>query len=154
VKSYRQLPRHFYQIQTKFRDEIRPRFGVMRGREFLMKDGYSFHPRDADLRSEYRNMYDTYSRIFTRLGLEVPCRGAPTPATIGGTRSHEFHVLADSGEDATRLLPGFRLRGQRRTGRSRALLQKRCRRRRRDARSWRRPNKTAATTWRSFSACP
>ena len=104
VKSYRQLPRHFYQIQTKFRDEIRPRFGVMRGREFLMKDGYSFHTSYADLEREYRNMYDTYSRIFTRLGLKFRAVAADTGA-IGGTGSHEFHVLADSGEDAIAFCP-------------------------------------------------
>lgn len=99
VKSYRQLPLHFYQIQTKFRDEIRPRFGVMRGREFLMKDGYSFHASFDDLQREYRNMFDTYTRIFTRLGLEFRAVAADT-GSIGGTGSHEFHVLADSGEDA------------------------------------------------------
>jgi prolyl-tRNA synthetase len=104
VKSYRQLPRHFYQIQTKFRDEIRPRFGVMRGREFLMKDGYSFHTSYADLEREYRNMYETYSRIFTRLGLKFRAVAADTGA-IGGTGSHEFHVLADSGEDAIAFCP-------------------------------------------------
>jgi prolyl-tRNA synthetase len=104
VKSYRQLPRHFYQIQTKFRDEIRPRFGVMRGREFLMKDGYSFHTSYADLEREYRNMYDTYSRIFTRLGLKFRAVAADT-GSIGGTGSHEFHVLADSGEDAIAFCP-------------------------------------------------
>ncbi|KAF0165985.1 MAG: prolyl-tRNA synthetase [Rhodocyclaceae bacterium] len=104
VRSYRQLPRHFYQIQTKFRDEIRPRFGVMRGREFLMKDGYSFHTSYADLEREYRNMYDTYSRIFTRLGLQFRAVAADTGA-IGGTGSHEFHVLADSGEDAIAFCP-------------------------------------------------
>jgi prolyl-tRNA synthetase len=99
VKSYRQLPLHFYQIQTKFRDEIRPRFGVMRGREFTMKDGYSFHASFADLQREYRNMFDTYTRIFTRLGLRFRAVAADT-GSIGGTGSHEFHVLADSGEDA------------------------------------------------------
>jgi prolyl-tRNA synthetase len=99
IRSYRQLPVHFYQIQTKFRDEIRPRFGVMRGREFTMKDGYSFHADTADLDREYRNMYDTYTRIFTRLGLRFRAVAADT-GTIGGTGSHEFHVLADSGEDA------------------------------------------------------
>ena len=99
VKSYRQLPVHLYQIQMKFRDEIRPRFGVMRGREFLMKDGYSFHASYADLEREYRNMFDTYSRIFTRLGLAFRAVAADT-GSIGGTGSHEFHVLADSGEDA------------------------------------------------------
>ncbi|MBK8121085.1 MAG: proline--tRNA ligase [Sulfuritalea sp.] len=104
VKSYRQLPRHFYQIQTKFRDEIRPRFGVMRGREFLMKDGYSFHTSYADLEREYRNMFDTYSRIFTRLGMRFRAVAADTGA-IGGTGSHEFHVLADSGEDAIAFCP-------------------------------------------------
>ncbi len=99
LKSYRQLPLHFYQIQTKFRDERRPRFGVMRGREFVMKDGYSFHVDFADLEREYRNMYDTYTRIFTRLGLRFRAVAADTGA-IGGTGSHEFQVLADSGEDA------------------------------------------------------
>ncbi|MBI5781542.1 MAG: proline--tRNA ligase [Rhodocyclales bacterium] len=98
VKSYRQLPRHFYQIQTKFRDEIRPRFGVMRAREFVMKDGYSFHADFADLEREYRNMYDTYTRIFTRLGLKFRAVAADT-GSIGGTGSHEFHVIADTGED-------------------------------------------------------
>jgi prolyl-tRNA synthetase len=104
VKSYKQLPRHFYQIQTKFRDEIRPRFGVMRGREFLMKDGYSFHASFADLQREYGNMYETYTRIFTRLGLKFRAVAADT-GSIGGTGSHEFHVLADSGEDAIAYCP-------------------------------------------------
>jgi prolyl-tRNA synthetase len=99
IRSYRQLPVHFYQIQTKFRDEIRPRFGVMRGREFTMKDGYSFHADYADLQREYRNMYDTYTRIFTRLGLRFRAVSAD-PGAIGGTGSQEFHVLAESGEDA------------------------------------------------------
>jgi len=99
VKSYRQLPLHFYQVQMKFRDEIRPRFGVMRGREFLMKDGYSFHTSFEDLQREYRNMFETYTRIFTRLGLKFRAVAADT-GSIGGTGSHEFHVLADSGEDA------------------------------------------------------
>ena len=104
LKSYKQLPRHFYQIQTKFRDEIRPRFGVMRGREFLMKDGYSFHASYEDLEREYRNMYETYTRIFTRLGLKFRAVAADT-GSIGGTGSHEFHVLADSGEDAIAYCP-------------------------------------------------
>ncbi len=104
VRSYRQLPRHFYQIQTKFRDEIRPRFGVMRGREFLMKDGYSFHTSFEDLEREYRSMHDTYSRIFIRLGLRFRAVSADT-GSIGGTGSHEFHVLADSGEDAIAYCP-------------------------------------------------
>lgn len=105
IKSYRQLPVHFYQIQTKFRDEIRPRFGVMRAREFIMKDGYSFHTDFAGLQTEYRNMYDTYTRIFQRLGLGFRAVAADTGA-IGGTGSHEFHVLADSGEDAIAFCPG------------------------------------------------
>jgi prolyl-tRNA synthetase len=104
LKSYRQLPIHLYQIQTKFRDEIRPRFGVMRGREFTMKDGYSFHADYADLEREYRNMYDTYTRIFSRLGLAFRAVAADT-GSIGGTGSHEFHVLADSGEDAIAYCP-------------------------------------------------
>src|SRR6478609_9195942 len=99
LKSYKQLPVNFYQIQTKFRDEIRPRFGIMRAREFLMKDAYSFHVDDVSLAAEYRNMYDTYGRIFTRLGLKFRAVFADTGA-IGGSASHEFHVLADSGEDA------------------------------------------------------
>ena len=104
IRSYRQLPLHFYQIQTKFRDEIRPRFGVMRGREFTMKDGYSFHADHADLQREYRNMYDTYVRIFTRLGLKFRAVAAD-PGAIGGTGSQEFHVLAESGEDAIAYCP-------------------------------------------------
>ena len=104
LQSYRQLPVHFYQIQTKFRDEIRPRFGVMRGREFTMKDGYSFHADYADLEREYRNMHDTYSRIFGRLGLQFRAVAADT-GSIGGTGSHEFHVLAESGEDAIAYCP-------------------------------------------------
>lgn len=99
LASYKQLPVTFYNIQTKFRDEIRPRFGVMRAREFLMKDAYSFHLDDASLAAEYRNMYDAYGRIFTRLGLRFRAVAADTGA-IGGSASHEFHVLADSGEDA------------------------------------------------------
>ncbi len=104
VKSYRQLPIHLYQIQTKFRDEIRPRFGVMRGREFLMKDGYSFHTSFDDLKREYGNMYATYSKIFSRLGLKFRAVAADT-GSIGGTGSHEFHVLADSGEDDIAFCP-------------------------------------------------
>ena len=99
LASYKQLPVNFFQVTTKFRDEIRPRFGVMRAREFVMKDAYSFHIDDDSLHAEYRNMYDTYSRIFTRLGLKFRAVFADTGA-IGGSASHEFHVLADSGEDA------------------------------------------------------
>src|SRR5690349_10126580 len=104
VKSYRQLPLNLYQIQTKFRDEIRPRFGVMRGREFTMKDAYSFHTDKVSLDATYREMYDCYSRIFTRLGLKFRAVAADT-GSIGGTGSHEFHVLADSGEDAIAYCP-------------------------------------------------
>ena len=104
IKSYRQLPVHFYQMHVKFRDEIRPRFGVMRAREFLMKDGYSFHASYEDLQREYGNMYETYTRIFSRLGLRFRAVAADTGA-IGGTGSHEFHVLADSGEDAIAYCP-------------------------------------------------
>ena len=104
VKSYRQLPLNLYQIQTKFRDEIRPRFGVMRAREFVMKDAYSFHAGQASLDETYRKMHDCYSRIFTRLGLKFRAVAADT-GSIGGTGSHEFHVLADSGEDAIAYCP-------------------------------------------------
>ena len=99
LRSYRQLPANFYQIQTKFRDEIRPRFGVMRSREFIMKDAYSFHIDEQSLHDTYDIMHQTYSNIFTRLGLEFRPVAAD-PGSIGGTGSHEFHVLADSGEDA------------------------------------------------------
>jgi prolyl-tRNA synthetase len=99
LKSYKQLPVNLYQINTKFRDEIRPRFGVMRAREFLMKDAYSFHLDEEGLVREYDNMYATYGRIFTRLGLAFRAVAADTGA-IGGSRSNEFQVLADSGEDA------------------------------------------------------
>ncbi len=99
LSSYRQLPVNFYQINTKFRDEIRPRFGVMRAREFLMKDAYSFHLSQADLAREYRNMHAAYTRIFSRLGLEFRAVLADSGA-IGGDASQEFHVLAGSGEDA------------------------------------------------------
>src|SRR6516165_9982618 len=99
LKSYRQLPVNFYQIQLKFRDEIRPRFGVMRAREFIMKDAYSFHLDEASLREGYRAMFDAYTRIFTRTGLTFRAVKADSGA-IGGDVSQEFHVLADSGEDA------------------------------------------------------
>ncbi len=99
IKSYKQLPINYYQIQTKFRDEIRPRFGVMRAREFLMKDAYSFHLDQDSLQQTYDAMYLAYSAIFTRLGLQFRPVLADTGA-IGGSHSHEFHVLADSGEDA------------------------------------------------------
>jgi len=98
LRSYKQLPVNFYQIQTKFRDEIRPRFGVMRAREFIMKDAYSFHLTQASLQETYELMHATYSRIFTRLGLDFRPVIADN-GSIGGSGSHEFHVLADSGED-------------------------------------------------------
>ncbi|CAK0762984.1 proline--tRNA ligase [Gammaproteobacteria bacterium] len=104
LHSYRQLPANFYQIQTKFRDEIRPRFGLMRAREFLMKDAYSFHLDEVSLAATYQVMYDTYTRIFTRLGLRFRAVCADTGA-IGGNASHEFHVLADSGEDVIAFCP-------------------------------------------------
>jgi prolyl-tRNA synthetase len=99
LRSYKQLPVNFYQIQFKFRDEIRPRFGVMRAREFIMKDAYSFHTDEASLAEGYRLMYDAYSRIFTRMGLKFRAVQADG-GSIGGDTSQEFHVLADSGEDA------------------------------------------------------
>ncbi|MBR8066293.1 proline--tRNA ligase [Burkholderia ambifaria] len=104
IKSYRQMPVNFYQIQTKFRDEIRPRFGVMRGREFIMKDAYSFDKDTAGLNESYRKMYDAYVRIFTRLGLEFRAVAADS-GSIGGNFSHEFHVIADTGEDAIAYCP-------------------------------------------------
>src|SRR5437016_13707227 len=99
LKSYRQLPVNFYQIQTKFRDEVRPRFGVMRAREFIMKDAYSFHVDEASLQEGYRAMYDAYTRIFTRTGLKFRAVRADSGA-IGGDVSQEVHVLAASGEGA------------------------------------------------------
>jgi prolyl-tRNA synthetase len=104
IKSYRQLPLNFYQIQTKFRDEIRPRFGVMRAREFMMKDAYSFHTDETSLQQTYQLMHETYQRIFTRIGLGFRAVAAD-PGAIGGSASHEFHVLADSGEDAIAFCP-------------------------------------------------
>ncbi|WP_458735355.1 proline--tRNA ligase [Zobellella taiwanensis] len=98
VASYKQLPLNLYQIQTKFRDEVRPRFGVMRSREFVMKDAYSFHTTQESLQQTYQDMYDAYSRIFERMGLDFRAVLADTGA-IGGSASHEFHVLAQSGED-------------------------------------------------------
>lgn len=99
LKSYKQLPAIFYQVQTKFRDEIRPRFGIMRSREFIMKDAYSFHSSEQCLQTTYEKMYACYTRIFTRMGLEFRAVHADT-GSIGGNASHEFHVLADAGEDA------------------------------------------------------
>jgi len=99
IKSYKQLPVTYYQIQTKFRDEIRPRFGIMRSREFIMKDAYSFHLDDESLQETYERMFEAYSRIFNRLGLDFRPVMADS-GSIGGNLSHEFHVLADSGEDA------------------------------------------------------
>ncbi|MGH8510634.1 MAG: proline--tRNA ligase, partial [Gammaproteobacteria bacterium] len=104
IRSYKQLPANFYQIQTKFRDEVRPRFGIMRAREFLMKDAYSFHLDQSSLQATYDRMYETYTRIFTRMGLRFRAVLADT-GNIGGNLSHEFHVLADSGEDAIAFCP-------------------------------------------------
>lgn len=98
IRSYKQLPINFYQIQTKFRDEVRPRFGIMRAREFLMKDAYSFHLTDESLQETYEQMYNTYTNIFTRVGLNFRAVIADS-GSIGGSKSHEFHVLAESGED-------------------------------------------------------
>jgi len=98
LKSYKQLPLNFYQIQTKFRDEIRPRFGVMRAREFIMKDAYSFHMNAESLDETYRKMYKAYERILERIGLNFRAVEADTGA-IGGAVSHEFQVMADAGED-------------------------------------------------------
>ena len=102
IRSYRQLPINLYQVQTKFRDEIRPRFGVMRSREFIMKDAYSFDRDTQGMAESYQTMYDAYTRIFKRLGLETQAVEADS-GTIGGNFSHEFHVMADSGEDAIAL---------------------------------------------------
>ncbi len=104
VRSYKQLPLNFYQVQTKFRDEVRPRFGVMRAREFVMKDAYSFHTDFESLKQTYQVMYDAYCRIFQRLGLQFRPVAADT-GSIGGTGSHEFQVLADSGEDVIAYCP-------------------------------------------------
>ena len=106
IRSYKQLPLNLYQIQTKFRDERRPRFGVMRAREFIMKDAYSFHLDDISLQETYDVMFKTYTRIFTRLGLGFRAVEADT-GSIGGNTSHEFHVLADSGEDAIAVCDKF-----------------------------------------------
>src|SRR5690606_8753674 len=105
LASYKQLPLNFYQVQTKFRDEIRPRFGVMRAREFLMKDAYSFDIDEAGMQRSYQRMVEAYTRIFTRLGLEFRAVQADSGA-IGGDASQEFHVMADSGEDAIAVSDG------------------------------------------------
>lgn len=104
LRSYKQLPVSFYQVQTKFRDEIRPRFGVMRAREFMMKDAYSFHANFESLQATYGVMYQSYSNVFNRLGLKFRAVAADTGA-IGGSGSHEFHVLADAGEDLLAYCP-------------------------------------------------
>src|SRR5207244_4961180 len=111
LQSYRQLPVNFYQIQTKFRDEVRPRFGVMRAREFIMKDAYSFHLDEASLQAGYRAMYDAYTRIFTRTGLTFRAVRAHSGA-IGGGGSPEFHVLAGSREGAIAFSHGDRYAGK------------------------------------------
>jgi prolyl-tRNA synthetase len=118
LRSYKQLPKNFYHIQTKFRDERRPRFGVMRGREFTMKDAYSFDRDKAGARRATRHVR-AYKRIFDRFGLTYRAVAADTGA-IGGDASHEFQVIADTGEDAIVYCPDQRLRGQHRAGRGRA----------------------------------
>ena len=105
VRSYKQLPLNIYQIQTKFRDERRPRFGVMRAREFIMKDAYSFHMDAASLETEYQNMRAAYVRIFTRLGVDFRAVTADS-GNIGGAKSEEFHVLAGAGEDLLAVAEG------------------------------------------------
>ncbi len=137
MKSYRQLPVNFYQIQTKFRDEIRPRFGVMRAREFTMKDAYSFHLDEASLEQGYQAMFAAYSRIFTRIDLRFRAVAADTGA-IGGSASHEFQVLADSGEDAIAFSDGATTPPTS-SWRRRWLRPARAPRRARRCRRWRRP---------------
>ena len=144
IRSYRQLPVNFYQIQTKFRDEIRPRFGVMRAREFIMKDAYSFHTDYSDLEREYRNMYDTYVRIFDRLGLRFR-------AVAAGYRRYRRHQIARvprsrglrRGRD--RLLPRLGLRRERRVGGSAATVNASAPRRRQVCRRWRRRGRIRST---------
>ena len=118
VRSYRELPRNLYQIQTKFRDEIRPRFGVMRSREFIMKDAYSFDADERGAEKSYMEMYHAYENIFRRCGLRFRAVEADT-GEIGGKFSHEFMVLADTGEDTDHLLRFLRLRGEPGAGRGR-----------------------------------
>ena len=124
LRSYRKLPVHFYQIQTKFRDERRPRFGVMRGREFIMKDGYSFHADYADLEREYRSMYDTYTRIFTRLGLRFRAV-APTPAPSAAPLARFRRCSPTPARTRDRLGAGSDLRGEPRDLRRPLLPEKR-----------------------------
>ena len=122
LRSYKQLPRNFYHIQTKFRDERRPRFGIMRGREFTMKDAYSFDRDKAGALRSYEVMYQAYCRIFDRFGLQYRAVAADTGA-IGGDASHEFQVIADTGEDAIVYCTDQRLRRQHRAGRGAAVDQ-------------------------------
>ena len=129
LRSYKQLPVNFYQIQSKFRDEIRPRFGVMRAREFLMKDAYSFHVDEPSLAQGYRAMFDAYTRIFTRMGLKFRAVQADG-GSIGGSVSQEFHVLADSGEDAIAFSDGDDYAANVETAASRGALGAARRRRR------------------------
>ena len=138
IHSYRQLPVNFYQVQTKFRDEIRPRFGLMRAREFIMKDAYSFDIDDDAAVRSYEGMYAAYSRIFSRCGLATTAVEADSGA-IGGSHSHEFMVLAEAGRGRHRGLRFLRLRRQPRTGRSPHPAARRSRGRRRPANWWTRP---------------
>src|SRR3954468_13686113 len=150
LKSYRRLPVHFYQIQTKFRDERRPRFGILRGREFVMKDGYSFHADLADLEREYRNMYETYTRIFTRLGLKFRAVAADTGA-IGGTGSTNSMCSPTPAKTRSR---SARNRTTRPTSSSpRRSPRGRGRRRRKRCARWRRPARPNARRSPSCLAC-
>ena len=148
IKSYRQMPVNFYQIQTKFRDEIRPRFGVMRGREFIMKDAYSFDKDAAGLNESYRKMYDAYVRIFTRLGLEFRAVAADS-GSIGGNFSHEFHVIADTGEDAIAYCPTSEFAANIEAAEALPLIAERARRPKR----WRRSRRPARRSAKPSPSC-
>ena len=142
LKSYRQLPVNFYQIQTKFRDEIRPRFGVMRAREFIMKDAYSFDADEAGMREIVSGDVRHLRAHLHAAGPRSSARSPPTPAPIGGNASHEFQVLADSGEDAIAFCTAVRLRRQRRAGRGRRAARRTAPRRRSRCRRCPTPGKT------------
>ena len=152
IRSYRQLPVNFYQIQTKFRDEIRPRFGVMRAREFVMKDAYSFDVDEAGMLRSYRNMYDAYARIFTRMGLEVPRRRRRL------RRDRRRHVVRVPGagrfrRGCDRVQQRLRLRGQRREGRGARARGVASRRRRGEGRACPRRASRRARKWRNCCSC-
>ncbi len=153
LRSYKQLPVNFYQIQSKFRDEIRPRFGVMRAREFLMKDAYSFHVDEPSLAQGYRAMFDAYTRIFTRMGLKFRAVQADG-GSIGGSVSQEFHVLADSGEDAVAFSDGDDYAANVETAASVAPRTARARLPRNPSPRYRRRMPAPSPSWRAFSAYP